>query len=295
MAGWWRRIIREPLVHFLGLGAVIFIANGVLHPAAPNDDKRIEVTRADVDRIRALYAQQWGGEAGTGDMPNLLDNFVRSEILFREGAALGLGTDDSVLRNRIVQKMEFLLQDASAIQQPTDAAMAAYLTAHEAAWRVPEQLSFTHIFFSKSLRGDKAEADARAALEKMKSGAANASGGDPFMLTAESQPQSHDAIATNYGRAFADSLFALPPSSAGWQGPISSAFGFHLVQVTRRQPSHLPDLSEIRGPIHDAMMGERFQAAFEAAYAKVRVKYRVVVDPDALTQPAKKVVSTVAP
>jgi peptidyl-prolyl cis-trans isomerase C len=292
MTGWPRRIVREPLVHFLGLGALIFIANGMLHPAARNDDRRIEVTRADMDRIRAVYAQQWGGSAGKADMPNLLDNFIRSEILFREGAALGLGTDDSVLRNRIVQKMEFLLQDASAIAQPTNVEMADYLASHAAAYRIPEQITFSHIFFSASLRAAHAEADARAALDTILAGKADAEGiGDPFMLTADSASRSHDAIATDYGAAFADAVFALPPGSAIWQGPIGSAFGFHLVRVTGRQPSRLPDLSEIRAPIHDALMGERFQAAFDAAYAKVRAKYQVVVDPDALNPPANKVVS----
>jgi len=245
-----------------------------------------------MDRIRAVYAQQWGGAANTADMPNLLDNFIRSEILFREGAALGLGTDDSVLRNRIVQKMEFLLQDASAIAQPTEAEMVDYLASHAAAYRVPEQIAFTHIFFSASLRAGHADADARAALDKLVAGKADAAGiGDPFMLTGEVAPQSHDSVATDYGRAFADAVFALPSGSAIWQGPIGSAFGFHLVRVIGRQPSHMPDLSEIRATIHDAMMGERFQAAFDAAYAKVRAKYQVVIDPDALNPPANKVVS----
>jgi peptidyl-prolyl cis-trans isomerase C len=296
MIGWARRILREPLVHFLGLGALIFIANGLLHPAMRNDDRRIEVTRADMDRIRAVYAQQWGGAAGNADMPNLLDNFIRSEILFREGAALGLGTDDSVLRNRIVQKMEFLLQDASAIAQPTEAEMADYLASHAAAYRTPERIAFAHVFFSASLRAAHAEADARAALDKILAGKAEAEGiGDPFMLTADSAPQSHDAIATDYGPAFADAVFALPAGTpangAAWQGPIRSAFGFHLVRIVSRQPSRLPELPEIRATIHDAMMGERFQAAFDAAYAKVRAKYQVVVEPDALNPPANKVVS----
>ncbi len=291
MRKWLHKAIREPLVHFLGLGALIFIANGLLHPAAKNDERRIEVTRADVARIRAVYAQQWGGTAEKADMPNLVDNFIRSEILFREGSALGLGAEDSVLRNRIVQKMEFLLQDASAIVQPTEAEMAAYLAAHAETYRVPEQLTFAHIFFSATLRADHAEADAQATLGKIEAGAAaDANAGDPFMLSGDAAAQSHDAVAKDYGSAFADALFALPAAS-GWQGPIRSAYGFHLVRIADRQPAHLPAFTEIRGPVHDAMMAERFQAAFDAAYAKVRAKYEVVVDPDALKPSTSKVVS----
>ena len=276
-----RRIVREPLVHFLLLGALIFAVNAILHPAARNDSHKIEIGKADVERIRALYAQQWGAPPEAADMPNLLNNYVRSEILFREGAALGLGADDSVLRNRIMQKMEFLLQDTSSVQQPTDAEMQRYLEAHAKTYAVPEQVAFSQIYFSPSLRGDRAEGDAHAMLASLGApGSGAAPHGDPSMLPADAGPQSRAEIEQDYGPEFAASVFALPIGV--WQGPIRSALGLHLVRVESHSAPRLPPLAQIRNRIHDDIVAERMSAAADAAYAVIRARYQVVVAPDAL-------------
>jgi len=278
-----RTILREPLVHFLALGALIFAANWALHPAAAPDDHRIVVSGPDIARIRALYAQQWGAPPDPADMPNLIDNYIRSEVLFREGSALGLGADDSVMRNRVVQKMEFLLQDASSIPQPGDAEIAAWFQAHADAYRTPEQVAFTQLYFSSSLRGGRAEADAGAALAQLRSTGAP-DRGDPFMLAADPAPRSQGDVARDFGPDFAAALFALP--TGAWQGPLRSPFGFHLVRVTERMPPRLPALAEIRNRVHDDLMAERLRLAADAAYARVRARYQVEVTPTS-DSPAK--------
>jgi hypothetical protein len=270
------RLLREPLLHFLALGALIFAVNALLHPAGGDDPHRIALGRGDIERVRALYTQQWGTPPAQTDMPKLVEDYIRSEILAREGTALGLATGDPVVRNRLVQKMEFLLQDTSAVTQPSDAEMAAYLAAYADRYRSPEQLVFRQIYFSPSLRGDRAEGDARAVLASLGSGKADAAG-DPFMLAADPEPRSRADIAQDFGAGFATALFALP--SGSWQGPVRSALGIHLVRVDRRLPARLPAFAEIRDRVHDDMMAERFQAASDAAYASIRAKYKVLVAP----------------
>jgi hypothetical protein len=273
------------LVHFLALGGLIFAANAILHPSTGADPHRIEIGRADIDRIRALYAQQWGAAPEAADMPNLVDNYVRSEILFREGASLGLAADDSVLRNRVMQKMEFLLQDSTAVQSPSDAEMERYLEAHAATYRVPEQIAFTQIYFSSSRRGDRAEADARAVLASLGPAPPTelVARGDPFMLPANFAPQSRADLERDFGAEFAAAAFALPVGS--WQGPVRSVFGLHLVRVEAHEQSRLPPLSEVRDRVHDDLTAERFRQANDAAYAKIRSRYRVVLSTDALAEP----------
>jgi hypothetical protein len=270
------RLLREPLLHFLALGALIFAANALLHPPERDDPHRIAIGKPDIERVRALYTQQWGAPPDEADMPRLVENYVRSEILAREGTALGLEDDDPVVRNRLVQKMEFLLQDTSAVAQPSDAEMTAYLAAHADRYRVPERVVFRQVFFSPSLRGDHAEGDARAMLASFEAGKADLAG-DPFMLAADPEPRSRADIAKDFGAGFADALFALPCGS--WQGPLRSALGVHLARVDQRLPERLPPLAEIRGRVHDDMMAERFQAASDAAYARIRAKYAVTVAP----------------
>jgi hypothetical protein len=279
------KIAREPFVHFLVLGGLIFAADAVLNPPRKADPHRIEITDADIDRIRALYTRQWGAAPRAEDMPNLIDSYVRSEVLFREGTSLGLATDDSVLRNRVVQKMELMLQGAISVEQPTDAEITAYFQAHADRYRIPEQVAFTQIYFSKSLRGDRAAADAGAALAAIRRGEQSPPG-DPFILGDDPAPKPLDAIAKDYGASFAAALSGLPEGS--WQGPIASSFGLHLVRITSRQPAHLPELAEIRDRVHDDLMAERLGAATEDTYARVRAKYQVVVKP-AATKPGTPV------
>src|SRR3569623_2083479 len=270
------RFLREPLLHFLALGALIFAANAILHPAKGDDSHRIAIGKADIEPVRTLYTQQWGVPPADSDMPKLVEDYVRSEVLAREGTALGLVADDPVVRNRLVQKMEFLLQDTSAIAQPSEAEMAAWLAAHADRYQVPERLVFHQIYFSPSLRGDRAEGDARAMLASLGAGKADRAG-DPFMLAADPEPQSVTDIAKDFGTGFVASLFTLPVGS--WLGPIRSALGVHLVQIDQRLAGRLPALSEIRDRVHDDMMAERFQAASDADYDRIPAKYKITVAP----------------
>jgi hypothetical protein len=278
MMGMLRALIREPLIHFLALGGLIFAINTLLHPPRHDDLHRIVIGKADIERINALYTQQWGAAPSAADMPNLIENYVRSEVLSREGAMLGLATDDSVVRNRLIQKMEFLLQDTSSIAQPTEAEMAAYVSQHADRYRTPERLVFRQVYFSPSLRGERADSDARAVLASLAAGKDDAPG-DPFMLAADPDPRSRDDIERNLGADFAKAVFALPTGS--WQGPIRSVLGVHLVRIDQRLPARLPPLAEVRVRVHDDLMAERFQAAAVAAYARVRARYTVVAAPDA--------------
>jgi hypothetical protein len=276
MRRWAGRLLGEPLVHFIALGALIFAANAILHPPATEDSHKIPIGKADIERIRALYAQQWGAPPTDLELPNLVENYVRAEVLAREGAALGLAADDSVVRNRLIQKMEFLLQDTSAIAQPTEAELAAYLAAHSAAYRTPERIVFRQVYFSPSLRGDRADGDALAELASLTRTGPDPAG-DPFMLAADPEPKSQADLTKDFGAGFAAALFALPVGT--WHGPVRSAFGVHLVLVEQRLPSSLPLLNEIRTRVHDDLMAERFQAASDAAYTRLRSRYTVVAAP----------------
>jgi hypothetical protein len=272
---------REPLVHFLALGGVIFAANAILHPSVRTDDHRIEITRADVARIRSLYAQQWGAEPRDAETGRLVEDYVRAEILFREGTALGLDAEDSVLRNRVIQKMEFLILDPAAGSEPSEPEIAAYFAAHRDAYRIPEAVAFRQIYFSRSSRGDRVDADAQAMLIRLRTGSAtDADRGDPSMLPDAPEPRSRAEIEKDFGPEFSSAVFALP--IGGWEGPVQSTIGLHLVQVTEHVPARMPALAELRQRVRGDMMEERQQKAAEAGFDQIRSRYRIVIDPDAL-------------
>lgn len=274
------RLLREPLLHFLLLGGAIFGANRLLHPVETVDRHRIEIGRADVARMRALYAQQWGAPPSEADLPRLVDNYVRAEILYREGKALGLDAEDSVLRNRVVQKMEFLVQDSSTPAAPSDAELKAWYGAHADLYREPERIAFEQVYFSAALRGAAAEKDAAAALAKARTGG-DPGPGDPLMVSGRAdEPRSAAEIGEDYGEDFARALFALP--GGGWEGPVRSSFGLHLVRIAARTAPRLPDFGEIRGRLAADYFAARQRDASDAAFARLKSSYRVEIAPDAL-------------
>lgn len=276
----WRHIGREPLLHFAILGGLIFAADAVLAPAR-DETHRIALTQVDLDRIAAQYERQWGRAPSSAERATLARDYVRSEILFREGMAVGLARDDTVLRNRVIQKMELLLQAEGTIEQPSEAELAAYYAAHAEAYRQPDRIAFAQHYFSPALRGDRAESDAAAVLAKP----GEPVGGDPFMLESPTAPVDRERIAADYGTEFADALFQGPQGR--WFGPVRSSFGYHLVKIDRREAASVPPLAEIRVRVHDDLVAERLRSALDRGYEQIRSRYQVIgLPPDTQGSPS---------
>jgi peptidyl-prolyl cis-trans isomerase C len=280
-----RGLLHEPLLHFLLAGAVLF-GLGTLFDRASNasaNETRIQVSAAEIQRLRELWTRQWGHAPDSNQMKNLIDEHVREEILYREALASGLDKDDTIVRRRLVEKMEFLSQEVAA-HEPSESDLHAYFQRNREKFRVPAQISFSHIYFSTSRRGMAAEGDARRALAGVTRGKislARFSGlDDPFMLQNEYPLQSEQQIRELFGEEFARKLFQVDVGA--WAGPIRSGYGFHLVHIEQKVPARLPELAEVRSQVLTDFKNQRLQAANEAFYARLRKRYRVEVDKAAL-------------
>ena len=148
-AGWtaklghWLRC--EPMVHFIGLGLVIFAVYGVFSPVELGAESRVEITSQDLQRLHDLSVKQWGQEPNAQTLHGLVQAYVREEVLYREARAQGLDRDDVIVRRRLAQKMEFIAnQDIGTID---DSALQAYYREHLAQYRTPEKLDFEQRFF----------------------------------------------------------------------------------------------------------------------------------------------------
>lgn len=270
-----RRLLREPMLHFVVLGGLFFLIWWSTHPAAQRDETRIVVAPADVQRLRALAARQWGHAPDPKDTRALVDAYVREEILYREALASGLDRDDVVIRRRLVQKMDSLAQ--SDLSEPTPAELEAYWKSHAADYALGTRIRMEQIFFSADLRGKKAPADAAAALATLSQGA-NASAGDPFMLPRVAEHQTQQAIARDYGDAFARRVFELPQGV--WQGPLVSTLGVHLVRVDARDEGPAASFDAVRDRVRQDWLQQRQTQAQQTAYAQLRKRYTVDVPVD---------------
>ena len=250
---------------------------------ASGADRHIVVTAAKRRWLEEHLARQWRRPPTAAESDRSVAGFVREEVLYREALALGLDRDDLVVRRRLVQKMEMLaLRDGHGISESD--LMDHYL-AHRADYAVPESVSFRHVFFSAAARGADAHAAAGAALADVRDGGASgASGlGDPPPMPPEVSDWTRPMVEARFGAGFAAGVFETDPG--GWSGPVASAYGCHLVLVTRRAPARVPDFPEVAGRIATDLDAARRAGALDRIYASVRDAYRVEIEPAPADQP----------
>lgn len=270
---WWK----EPLLHFAVLGAGIYVLYAAFGHPAGKDRSPIILTDRFVEALKAEQAAHVGESSRSEGEQVLVHDYVREEALVREARRRGLDRGDPIVRRRLVQKMEFLLQGTADVPEPTDADLRAYLRAHADEYGRPTQIAFSQVFFSRDRRRDP-RSDAQHALDRLRSGKTPAEHaadlGDPFLLGADSPPQSVVRLDGTYGHGFGDALAALPVGS--WQGPIESGHGWHLVRVTRRIPGGTPSLDQVRVRVRAAVLHERREAALRKAEDALVASYPVV-------------------
>jgi hypothetical protein len=175
-----KRLLREPFAHFLALGTALF-ALYAWRAKAPAGGSRIEVTAAVVERLRAGWERQFGRVADEETLRDLVAAHVREEVLYREALALGLDRDDTIVRRRMAQKMEFLTDDVAAAAGTDEDALRAFFDANAARYARPARTTFRHVYFSTERRGAHAARDAAEALAAVQAGASDAALGDPFL------------------------------------------------------------------------------------------------------------------
>ncbi len=276
-----RRLLSEPLLYFLLAGAALFAGHRWLHPETGADVHRIVVTPDDVQQMSVAWLAS-GRPAPTPEQTrHLIDAWVREEILFREALALGLDQNDTIVKRRLVQKMDFLAEDLSALREPTPEELQAWYRDHGDRFAQPPLVTFRHVYFSPDRRGGPAEAEAaatrgRAELDgKPIDAPETTTVGDRFMAQDRYPERTPDDVAKDFGPAFADALFALPLGS--WQGPIASGFGWHLVFVDAVVPRRVPDYDEVEDAVRTAWVAAQREEWKRETYAAMRSRYEVVL------------------
>jgi peptidyl-prolyl cis-trans isomerase C len=273
----FRRLSREPLVHFLLLGTALFGAHAWLGDGEPAGAAReIVITDRFLEGIEAHHERQTGSVPDGPTREALVDEFVRVEALYREAKRLGLDRGDPIVRRRLVQKMEFLLEGTVSVPEPTDGDLQAHLDAHPERYRHPPRVAFRHVFFSRDRRGERAEDDAEQALPALRSrddGTPPPDLGDPFLLGLEVPLRPLERIAGSFGRRFAEALGTLPEGT--WEGPVASTYGHHLVRVTERNEPRAPALHEVRQRVRVDWVEARREQAMQQAMDDLIAQYEV--------------------
>ena len=262
------RVLREPLTHFTGLALAIFIFYGVVNRSAEPKVDEIIVTSAKVEQLGSLFTKTWQRPPSAQELKGLIDDYVKEEIYNREALLLGLDRDDTVIRRRLRQKMEFLVDAEVDALTPTDAELEMYLKANADQFRIAPMMAFEQIYLSPEKRGDRIDADAQAMLDEVRRNAQATPEklGDQTLLPSTLPLAAKATINQTFGGAFADELQNQPEDQ--WSGPVASSYGLHVVRVTERKEGRNPVLSEVRDAVarewsnakRNALEGERIEA-----------------------------------
>lgn len=273
-----RKLLREPLVHFLVLGAALFLVFDLTRETDASDPRRVVVTTDQVEQLAAQFSRTWLRPPTPVEVDGLVERYVRSEIYYREAQALGLAQDDPYVRNRLALKLEFLLDDLSVEDEPGDAELEDFLAANAERFTEPARVGFRQVFLNPDRHADPA-AEAQRLLASLRAGSDPTGLGDPTMLGSTFDDVDEDEIARQFGEAFGDALLDL--ATGQWQGPVRSPFGLHLVRVAQRQDARQPALAEIRDAVVTEWRDQRRREARELAYQRLRERYEVVMQPAA--------------
>lgn len=286
------RLLREPLVHFLVAGAVLFSAYWLVRgpAAAPVDDSTITVDRRALLTFMQYRANAFEADTFSATLDalsdeerrQLIDAYVDEEIMYREARSLGLSESDYIIRQRLVQKVGFLLADIASTGLEIDPGqLSAYFDANKDRYAIEPSVTFTHVFFDADRRTAAgalmAATEAVAELNAFGAQFNDAAGGDLFPFLRNYAERTFDYIASQFGAEFAEALAELSPSSSTWQGPIRSAYGEHIVLLTRRTERAYPRLDDIRDNVERDYLEQRRAIERAQMIEALRQRYRVEV------------------
>jgi peptidyl-prolyl cis-trans isomerase C len=290
-----KRWLREPLLHFLLIGMTLFGIYGYMHRGRGGVESSRQIV-VSLDELRAMdmyFVSQWHRQPSPAEFQAMVEDKVREEVLYREGLAMGLDKDDTIVKRRMAQKMQFIAEDVGAAHEPSTAELKAWFGKNSNKFALPSRYSFRHIYFSPDRRGKNAQEDAARALTKIagqpEDSKLASSLADPFMFQDYYGDRAPEALAKEFGPQFVVALEKLKPGS--WQGPIESGYGWHVVFLDTIIPGRIPAFEEMEPDVKTAWLAEQKQLAWTTAYKEMRDKYTVLLP----SAPEDKSVQTPTP
>jgi hypothetical protein len=271
-----KKLYKEPLLHFLIIGALIFVIFSMVSKDEVNvSSNKIVVTAADIERLSAAWAKKWNRPPTETELNGLLESFIKEEVYYREALALGLDKDDTILRRRLMQKMEFLSNDLAELNQPDETTLNKYFLDNQEKYKLHPRISFTHIYFSWDKRGAKVFEDARNVLVGLDALRAPEKG-DSFMMQYDFIQETPFEIERLFGKRFAEQLFKSEINT--WQGPIESGYGLHLVRISEKIDSQMPELASVIDKVRTDFMFEQRQKVNKEIYERFKERYEIVIE-----------------
>ena len=274
-----KNFLKEPLTHFLIIGALLFIVFEIFASSDPENEKTITITTDNIKMLEGNFARTWRRQPTQEELDGMIQDRVREEMAYHEALAMGLDKEDPYIKNRLRMKMELLIEDIAASITPTDDELAEYLEGNRENYREDMQIAFSHVFLSadraqNTLDGDIVELLHRLEADKGEIRLENY--GDSTMLPSTYQLTPLVLIERQFGKRFSDKIREMKEGS--WLGPIQSSYGYHLVLIEEIRPAYDPPLSDIRVAVERDLMSERRRSVLDKMYDGLEDTYSVIIE-----------------
>lgn len=273
------RWLKEPLFHFLLIGAGLFMLYGWQTDDDALRPDQIVFTEAKIDRFINLWERKWQRLPTQQELQGLIEQQIREEVLYREALAMGLDKDDQVVRRRMSQKMEFISNDLAALIEPDDEQLQTYLDEHPKKFAIPGRISYSQVYLNASQRGEQVYADAEKLLAALSQSTVDidiSMAGDSFMGGYSFVDETDFGVARLFGKAFALELFKLPVGE--WIGPVESGYGLHLIHVDSRTDSRAPSLAQVGDKVRFEWLAKQQRKTNDLLYSELRKRYEITIE-----------------
>ena len=275
-------LLREPLFHFLLIGAAIFLLFSQMNTTEDENDKQIIITKEKIESLENAWIKAKGRQPSAEEMEQQLEYDIHEQVLYREAMAMGLDKDDMIIRRRLSQKMKYLFDDLSVFDKPSEAELKKFVSEHPSKFTKPATISFSQIYLDPREHGESLEVNAKNLLAELRTTLIkdNIGFGDRSLLPYDFTNERRSDIDSMFGKVFTSQAFSSPTNA--WQGPFESAYGMHLIYIHKRTKDRLPPLSEIRERAEREWISFKQREANKIFYQSLHQQYKIIVDEDVL-------------
>ncbi len=271
-------LLREPLLHFLLIGAALFLFYNLQNEGRV-DNNRIVISKAQINHLVTLWNKKRQRPPTRIELEGMIKQQVREEIMVREALAMGLDKNDSIIRRRLAQKIEFITSDLAALAEPGETELSNYLSTHREQFSLPARIDFSQVFINPEKHGVDTDDYANSLLNKLTQADKNndiTTLGDSLMLGQQHAQMTEHDVSRLFGKEFAGKLFMLPVGI--WHGPIQSGYGFHLVRIDNKTENQLPELNAVREKVLAEWQAQQRQDMDKVFYESLRQRYEIVIE-----------------
>ncbi len=270
-----QRFLREPLLHFIAIGGLLFLIYTAVNDIGQNSPDTIFITPERIDQIATGFKRVWNRMPTAEELDNLIEEEVRSEVYYRDALALGMDKNDAIVRRRLRQKMEFLTDTGIYLKEPSAGELETFFAANEQTYRSEPRLAFEQIYLGESPPADTVSQTMKKLLSKPAIDPSTL--GQRTLLPAQLKLSPPAAIDSDFGNGFYRRIAELAPGE--WVGPVTSVYGIHLIRTLDGRPARLPPLEEVRDAVLQDWKSAKANQNREQDYAKRRSRYIVEILP----------------